>query len=581
MLPPTAAPLSVANAAPTAPGSAVAAAPNGLPKRLGDRLTEAGLITPHQLELALREQRRTGEMIGRVLHKLGFATEQAIATFLAQDAQAPVVNVAAVDIAPATAALLPYELCRQAAILPLEHDSRRLVLAMADPFDVLTIDRVERLTGLATEVRHTPRPDLLERLASLHEREASLDRTIDELMRIGGQAAGPGDEEASAPMIRAVEQILAAAVRKGASDIHFEPDDRSLRIRMRQDGVLHAFLLVPKDLQDAFLARLKVMANLDVAETRLPQDGRFNFSLGRRELGIRVSCLPTAFGESVVLRILDNSGAMLDLKSLDLRGEDREALVAAAQRPHGVVLVTGPTGSGKTTTLYAALNAVNRLERSVFTLEDPIEYRLPHIRQTQVNEKIGLTFGAGLRTLLRQDPDVILVGETRDRDTAQLMVRAALTGHLVLSSLHTNDSFGAIPRLIDLGVEPFLLPATLHVVLAQRLVRRLCPACRAPVADPAAHWRSFGLPAEQAPETLWQARGCEACRQQGYRGRAAIFELLAIDDDYRKVLATGDAGQLATLARAKNMPLLLDDGLRRVRAGDTTLEEVFRVTCST
>jgi type II secretory ATPase GspE/PulE/Tfp pilus assembly ATPase PilB-like protein len=346
---------------------------------------------------------------------------------------------------------------------------------------------------------------------------------------------------------------------------------------MRNDGVLQSFLLIPKDLQDAFIARIKVMANLDVSETRLPQDGRFSFSLGRRELNIRVSCLPTNFGESVVLRVLDSGNLLLNLSSLGLRPADETALGTAVGRPHGVLLVTGPTGSGKTTTLYTALNAVNRLERAVFTLEDPIEYHLPHIRQTQVADKIGLSFSNGLRTLLRQDPDVLLVGETRDKETAQLMVRAALTGHLVFSSLHTNDSFSAIPRLIDLGVEPFLLPATLHLIIAQRLVRRLCPACRQPVADPLAHLHSFNLVPTDTEPTLWRPVGCPECRQQGYRGRVAIFEVLELDEDYHPLLHTGNAEKIKALAREKGMPMLFDDGIRRAFAGETSLEEVFRV----
>jgi type II secretory ATPase GspE/PulE/Tfp pilus assembly ATPase PilB-like protein len=397
-------------------------------------------------------------------------------------------------------------------------------------------------------------------------------------MKISAQRQS--DDTTTAPMIRAVEQILAAAVRKSASDIHFEPDEKSLRIRMRHDGMLQAFLLIPKDLQDAFLARLKVMANLDVSDTRLPQDGRFSMTLGRKELNIRVSCLPTNYGESIVLRILDGSNLLLDIRSLGMRPEDRDTLAASTLRPHGVVLVTGPTGSGKTTTLYTALNGVNRIERSVFTLEDPIEYRLPHIRQTQVNEKVGLTFSNGLRTLLRQDPDVILVGETRDKETAQLMVRAALTGHLVFSSLHTNDSFSAIPRLIDLGVEPFLLPATVHLVIAQRLVRRLCPACKEPVDDPEQHLHAFKLPLPETTPTLWRPRGCPECRHQGYRGRLAIFEMLSIDEDYRRVIPSGDVQRMMAIAREKKMPLLFDDGLRRAYAGETAVEEVFRVACT-
>ncbi|HEY3755889.1 MAG TPA: GspE/PulE family protein [Opitutaceae bacterium] len=551
--------------------------PTATVTRLGDRLLEAGLISALQLELALREQKRTGRLIGAVLNDLGFVSEQRIASFLAQDSQSRIVDVEELEVDGKAAALLPYDFCRRETVMPCSQEGDTLRVVMADPFNVVAIDRVEQMTGLKVEVLNGPQADIQERLAAVHERGDSLDQTIDRLMKIGGRQAG---DQADAPVIRAIEQIIAAASRRNASDIHFEPDEKSLRIRLRHDGMLQPFVLVPKDLQEPFIARVKVMANLDVAETRMPQDGRFGLKVGRRELNIRVSCLPTQYGESVVMRLLDSGGLLLEMRALGLRAEDQAALAEAVARPHGVVLVTGPTGSGKTTTLYTALNSVNRLERGVFTLEDPIEYRLPHIRQTQINDKIGFTFGAGLRTLLRQDPDVLLVGETRDADTAQLMVRAALTGHLVFSSLHTNDSFGAIPRLIDLGVEAFLLPATLHMVVAQRLVRRLCHSCKELVADPMAHVHSFNLPPPADTPTLFRARGCPVCRQQGYRGRLAIFELLVLDDEYRDPLQRGDIGQLLQIAKARKMPLLFDDGLRRAYAGDTTLEEVFRVAVS-
>ena len=550
-------------------------APPPAPKRLGDRLLDSGLISSHQLELALREQKRTGKLIGEVLQDLGFVNEQDIASFLAQDAQTPTVDMSTLEIAPDVISLVPYDFCKEAGLMPCRRTADTLTLVMSDPFNVMAIDRIEQMTRLRVEVLSAPRPDILDKLSLVNDRDGSIDQTIDELMKIGDRRGG---DETTAPMIRAIEQIIGAAVRKSASDIHFEPDEKSLRIRMRIDGVLQGFMLVPKDLQEPFTARIKVMANLDVSETRLPQDGRFSFTFGRLELNLRVSCLPTNYGESVVMRILDGSNLLLDVQSLGLRKADEANLAAAVNRPHGIVLVTGPTGSGKTTTLYTALNSVNRLERAVFTLEDPIEYRLPHIRQTQVSDKIGLSFSTGLRTLLRQDPDVLLVGETRDKETAQLMVRAALTGHLVFSSLHTNDSFSAIPRLIDLGVEPFLLPATLHVVVAQRLVRRLCKNCKEPVADPAAHMRSFNLPLPtDAAPTFWKPKGCQQCRDKGYKGRVAIFELLVIDDDYTAVLHDGNVEKLKAIAREKKMPLLFDDGLRRAFAGDTSLEEVFRV----
>jgi type IV pilus assembly protein PilB len=547
-------------------------------KRLGDRLLAAGFINPHQLELALREQRRTGRLIGDALHDLGFVTQEEISSFLAQDSQSTMVDVSAIEIDPDAAELLPYDFCKEAGVLASGKRGDTLTVVMGDPFNVVVIDRMERITRLKIDVVNAPKADILERLASVYDREDSLSETIDELMKISGRKGG---DETTAPVTRAIEQIITAAVRKSASDVHFEPDEKSLRIRMRHDGLLRPFVIVPKDLQDPFIARLKVMANLDVSETRLPQDGRFSFTLGRRELNLRVSCLPTHYGESVVLRVLDSGNLVLDVRSLGLRPQDEASLTEAVLRPHGVVLVTGPTGSGKTTTLYTALNSVNRLERAVFTLEDPIEYRLSHIRQTQVNDKLGLTFSSGLRTLLRQDPDVVLVGETRDKDTAQLMVRAALTGHLVFSSLHTNDSFSAIPRLIDLGVEPFLLPATLHLVVAQRLVRRLCPVCRVPVPEPAAALRAFNLvpPADQAV-TLWRPAGCPECRHQGYRGRIAIFEILVVDDDYHPALHTGNVDQMKEIARAKGMATLFDDGIRRALTGDTSVEEVFRVAAS-
>jgi type IV pilus assembly protein PilB len=516
--------------------------------------------------------------MGAVIQKLGLATEEDIALFLAQDSQTPTIDVSKIETVQETIALVPYEFCKEAAIIPYRHTHDTLTLIMADPFDVVAIDRVEQLTRLKVDVLTAPKPNILEKLASCHEREGSLDETIDELMKINEHKRG---DDTTAPIIRAIEQIIGAAVRKSASDIHFEPDEKSLRIRMRTDGIMQSSMLVPKDLQDPFIARVKVMANLDVSETRLPQDGRFSFTLGRRELNLRVSCLPTSYGESVVLRILDSGNLLRSIRSLGLRPKEEECLGKAVNMPHGIVLVTGPTGSGKTTTLYTALNGVNRTERSVFTLEDPIEYRLPQIRQTMINEKIGLTFGNGLRTLLRQDPDVILVGETRDTETAQLMVRAALTGHLVFSSLHTNDAISAVPRLIDLGVEPFLLPATLRLIIAQRLVRRLCPTCREPLVDPCEHLRTFNLPipTDQEPK-LWRPRGCPECRQQGYKGRVAIFEIFDVDEDYHPLLTGGNVEKIQALAREKGMARLFDDGLRRAFAGDTSLEEVLRVAFS-
>ena len=356
-----------------------------------------------------------------------------------------------------------------------------------------------------------------------------------------------------------------------------------MRIRMRIDGILYQDVLVPKSMQSPVIARLKIMASLDVTEQRLPQDGRATVYAGRREINLRVSSLPTAHGENLVLRILDSAAQGVNLLGLGFAPQDYEMFREAVHRPHGVVLVTGPTGSGKTTTLYAVLKEITSLEVSTFTLEDPIEYRMPLVRQTQIKEEIGLTFGLGLRALLRQDPDVILVGECRDTETATLMVRAALTGHLVFSTLHTNDAAGAIPRLIDMGVEPYLLPASLVAVLAQRLVRTICPDCKCPVEDPAAVFAELKLapPADQ-PLRLWKGAGCRECKQSGYRGRQAIFELMTLDHRFHDpIVRRAGAPEYFRLAREKGMHSMFDDGLRQVLAGNTTIEEVLEATRAT
>ncbi len=546
-------------------------------KKLGDRLLDAGLITPHQLELALREQRRSGQLIGETMQELGFVKEQDIASLLAQDAHTEAIDILYAEIDRELADLIPQELAREFTLIPFERKGDTLVVVMSDPFDVIAIDRIEQLTRLRLRVLTAPAPDILEKINTLYLEESdSLEKTIDELMKIGVEEGGLDD---TAPMIRFVEEILRKAIKMNASDIHFEPDEKILRIRMRVDGILQPFLLIPRDLQDAVTARLKVLGNLDLAESRLPQDGRMSQQIGRKKVNFRVSSLPTAFGESIVLRILDSGAVVHELASLGMVPSKEDSILKAVGRPHGILLVTGPTGSGKTTTLYTALNSVNSAERSVFTLEDPIEYQLSGIRQTQIVEKIGLSFSAGLRTLLRQDPDVILVGETRDLETAQLMVRAALTGHLVLSSLHTNDAIGAIPRLIDLGVEPFLLPATLHLVIAQRLVRRLCQSCRKPVEDPSNLLAEFGVsPDGRDVSQICRSGSCDECGSAGYRGRMGLYEFLEIDEDFRPFLPAGDVEMIRKLAGEKGMESILEEGVSRALQGETTLEEVFRVS---
>ena len=425
------------------------------------------------------------------------------------------------------------------------------------------------------------------------------------------------NKDEDAPVIRLVRQIITRAVNNRASDIHFEPEERMMRVRTRVDGVLFQDVLIPKAMQSAVTTRMKILADLDLAETNVPQDGRASVVVGGRQVNLRVSSLPTSFGENVVARILDPSAQIVSLPSLGFADDVQAQFREVINKPYGVVLVTGPTGSGKTTTLYAVLHEVSTMEYSTFTLEDPIEYRMPLVRQTQIKEEVGLTFSNGLRALLRQDPDIILVGETRDTETAQLMVRAALTGHLVFSTLHTNDAPGAIPRLIDMGVDPFLLPASLLAVLAQRLVRTICPHCKEEVKDPQSlleklripvPWAESGVrpspgaatsdppgtqrdsltvvPANlaapgdgRAPLRLWQGAGCSECNRTGYKGRQGIFELMVVDERFHDpILHRAGAPEYVRLAQERGMRTMFEDGLLKAMQGVTTIEELLRVT---
>ncbi len=560
-------------------------------KRLGERLIEAGYLSQTQLDLALREQKRRGGLIGQVLVGLGFVPQEIISSFVAKEAETKVVNVNRCVIDKAVLQMVPFETAKRLKALPLSRENGSLTVALADPFDVVAIDTLQQITGLAVEVVSAPERDILNCLELHYGIGETIEQQIEQAMDQQGAdepraaprarvEAGSPEASVEAPIIRLVDQIIARAVSLRASDIHFEPEEKTMRIRTRIDGVLYQDVLVPKTMQSPVIARLKIMADLDVTEQRLPQDGRATVYAGRREINLRVSSLPTAHGENLVLRILDSAAQGATLPALGFSPRDYELFQEAVHRPHGVVLVTGPTGSGKTTTLYAVLKEVASLEVSTFTLEDPIEYRMPLIRQTQIKEDIGLTFGTGLRALLRQDPDVILVGECRDTETAQLMVRAALTGHLVFSTLHTNDAAGAIPRLLDMGVEPYLLPASLVAVLAQRLVRSICPDCKRPVVDPAGVFAELKLkPPAGLPLQLSKGDGCHECKQSGYRGRQAIFELMLVDERFHDpIIRRSGAPDYFRLAREKGMATMFEDGLRKVLAGTTTIEELLEAT---
>ncbi len=547
-------------------------------KPLGQRLIDAGMISEMQLALALREQKRRGRLLGEVMVDLGFISQDQMAGALASEARTEVVDVVNTAIDPDVLALVSYEFAREHRMIPLEIDDQVLTLAMADAFNVVAIDQVERETGKTTNVVCASEKAILEALERNYSHGQSILETIDILLE---QDVSDGDIGSSSvsPMVRLVDQIISLGIKKRAADIHIEPDDKIIRIRFRIDGVLHSDVLVPVDLRSALAARIKLMAGMNISEKRVPQDGRIHFMYGSSEIDLRVSTLPTSHGESIVMRILDSGSMSLSLESLCFSPEDNRTFIDMMNRPYGMVLVTGPTGSGKTTTLYTALSQVDKETRSVFTLEDPIEYTLPMIRQTPIRADIGMDYATGLRALLRQDPDVILIGEIRDLETAELAVRAALTGHLVLSTLHTNTAAGVIPRLVDMGIERYLMPAALNAAIGQRLVRKLCRHCKQPVDDVDRIVDTYDI-ADRLPDTvqLYQGVGCDHCNHSGYSGRLAIYEMMMFDDSlHDPVIHGASTHEMEAVARENGMTFMLDDGLNKALQGETSVDEVMRV----
>ncbi len=553
------------------------------------RLLSSGLIGATQLELAQNEQRRRGGSVLKVLTDLGFVPPERISDFVAAEAGTRRVDPLRNLPDRTVVELVPQDLARRLRAIPVSRQEGVLTVALSDPFNVLAIDELREVTGLVIEVVTATERDILNALDHFGNSLPSVQESIERI--ISGDIDLPKGEERpeldvpdasadDAPIIQLVNQVIQRAALNRASDIHFEPQEKMMRIRVRIDGSLFPDVLIPKALQSAVIARVKILAELDVTESRIPQDGRASTVVNRRRINLRVSSLPTQFGESVVIRILDTGSQVQRLHQLGLAPEADRQLREAIEAPYGVVIVTGPTGSGKTTTLYAVLNEINKPDLSIFTLEDPVEMPLAGIRQTQIKEEVGLTFGASLRSLLRQDPDVILVGETRDTETATLMVRAALTGHLVFSTLHTNDAAGAIPRLLDMGVEPYLLPSCLVAIVAQRLVRRLCPVCRQPIEDPRRLLEELKVtPPTDVPLSLWKAVGCPECHGSGYRGRQAIFEIMKVDERFHApIIRRAANSEFEQLAREAGMRTMFDDGLRRAFDGITTVEELLRVT---
>jgi general secretion pathway protein E len=542
-------------------------------KRLGEILMERGILAHEDLERALEIQSERGDKIGRILVDLGFIAQKDLLSALSEQLSIPVAQIDGPPAITPETEQLSSRFLRQARILPLAIDGTTLRLAMADPLDFETLSAARLATGLTIQPEIATEAEILDAIERYYGEE---EKESAEAGRDGEESAADleqlRDMASEAPVIRLVNAMIAAAVEKRASDIHIEPFEKEFRIRYRVDGVLHEQEPPPRELKAAIISRLKLMARLNIAERRLPQDGRIKVKALGREVDLRVSTLPTLYGESVVMRILDRSASdFYDLHNLGFDPLMLERMEHFTSLPHGIFLVTGPTGSGKSTTLYSALKLINQPDKKIITIEDPVEYQMDGINQIHVNPQIGLTFAAGLRHIVRQDPDVIMVGEIRDRETADVAIRAALTGHFVYSTLHTNDAPSAITRLTDMGIENYLISSSVVAVLAQRLVRVICTECKVEAGE------RMSPMGELVPS--FRGTGCERCFGTGYKGRVGIFEMMELNENIRKrIMANADAGELTLEARNHGMRSLREDGWLKVASGVTTADEVIRVT---
>ena len=566
-------------------------------RRLGDLLVADGLLTAEQLKKALAEQKGSPEKIGSVLVRLNFVNEDQLIGFLSRQYGVPSITLAQLDIESDVLKLVPAPIARKYEVIPVRKMGNSLALAMADPTNVFALDDISFMTNLQVLPLVASQTSIKKAIDRNYESktEAISSVLLDMQTDLGNvEVVEDGEDGAKvdvfelkesadeAPVVKLVNMVLVDAIQKGASDIHFESYEKIFRIRFRMDGVLHEMLAPPKRLESAILSRLKIMSNLDIAERRMPQDGRIKLRYNTREIDFRVSTLPTIFGEKAVLRILDKDALKLDMTQLGFDDWSLEKFSAVIHQPYGMVLITGPTGSGKTTTLYSAIHTINSPDVNIMTAEDPVEYNLKGVNQVQINEGIGRTFSAALRSFLRQDPDVILVGETRDLETAQISIRAALTGHLVFSTLHTNDCPSTIARLLDMGIPPFLVASSLLLLLAQRLGRKVCRACREPYDADEESLVPYGhVPSGKGKVQFYKGKGCATCNFTGMKGRIAIYEVMPISEELRNaILKNASTAELRSLAQSQGMRSLRQAGLLKVLEGTTTVEEVLRVTLS-
>jgi type IV pilus assembly protein PilB len=559
--------------------------------RIGDLLVREKVLSLQQLQQAQEESKRTGKRLGVTLAKLGFVKDTDVAQVVARQYSLPSINLADIEIDPLVLKLIPKEICEKHQVIPVKRNGATLIVAMADPSNIYAIDELKFLTQYNIDPVVTSEAAIEACLGKYFDKGPDLDQMIGEFdVENVDYTASTEDnvnivdlenQAGEAPVVKLCNAILLSAIKKRASDIHIEPYEKNFRVRFRIDGMLQEEMRPPLKLRNAMTSRLKIMASLDIAERRLPQDGRIKLKIGtNKEMDFRVSVLPTLFGEKIVLRLLDKSNLQLDMTKLGFEVKPLEDFKRAIAKPYGMVLVTGPTGSGKTTTLYSAMSELNTSDRNISTAEDPVEFNLHGINQVQMHEDIGLNFAAALRSFLRQDPNIIMVGEIRDFETAEIAVKAALTGHLVLSTLHTNDAPSTVSRLLNMGVEPFLVTASLNLVLAQRLARRICAECKAPDEKHEEPLRRLGMTADQIKNgTIMKGKGCPTCNNTGYKGRVALYEVMPLTDALKELVLQGaSAAEIKTEMIRGGTQSLRMAGIGKILEGVTTPEEILRTT---
>ncbi len=558
-------------------------------KKFGKLLFNKGILSKAQLLEVFNFKKHNNEELSQIIINKDFAEDEDVIGCLAEVLNIPFVQLQDYAVDPAVLEIVPKELSIKHKVFPVFKIENSLTIAMVNPGDVQVIDRLHRETGYEIEPAVSLERDVMKAIETHYEGAKEIDSSLDEVIQ-DIQNEKPEKEEttsadklkqlsAETPVVKLVNLVLSQAIMERASDIHIEPEEKTLQVRYRVDGILHNSLTPPKHLQAAIISRVKILANLDIAESRIPQDGRFQILINGREIDFRVSTLPTVYGENIVLRILDKSSLMLNLEDLGIEQEAYKKLQEMISSSYGVILVSGPTGSGKTTTLYSILHGLNTPDKNIITVEDPVEYRLKRIRQAQVNVKAGLTFATGLRAILRQDPDILMVGEIRDSETAKIAIESALTGHLVLSTIHTNDAPGGLTRLTEMGIEPFLSASAIIGIIAQRLVRKLCDNCKVSYKPTASNLSELRLTDGSKDIKFYRAEGCFQCRNTGYKGRNGIYEIMAVDEEIRELTLNGaSADQIKRAAIKNGMRNLRYDGIRKAMQGVTSVEEVLRLT---